>query len=129
MNRVEGADEGPGSPATFAPLSNPTFRSIWLASQVPLGWLLQPVAISWLMATISTSILWSRWCSRRRTCQRLSCQSLRGLPPIISTEGYVFWPVHYGGRICDADRVCGAGLCRGLDDPGLQLLDRMRSGL
>ncbi|RWL06442.1 MFS transporter [Mesorhizobium sp.] len=58
MNGMEGADEGPGSPATLAPLSNPTFRSIWLASQVAsLGWLMQTVTISWLMATISTSDL------------------------------------------------------------------------
>ncbi|MGX9148323.1 MFS transporter [Mesorhizobium sp. 128a] len=42
--------------ATFAPLRNLTFRSIWLAAQVAnVGWLMQAVAISWLMATISTS--------------------------------------------------------------------------
>ncbi|RVC87125.1 MFS transporter, partial [Mesorhizobium sp. M2A.F.Ca.ET.017.03.2.1] len=36
----------------------PTFRAIWLATQVSsLGWLMQTVAISWLMATISTSDL------------------------------------------------------------------------
>ncbi|WP_284283541.1 MFS transporter [Mesorhizobium amorphae] len=46
----------PASSATFAPLENATFRSIWLATQVAsLGWLIQTVAISWLMATISTS--------------------------------------------------------------------------
>ncbi|WP_404295632.1 MFS transporter (plasmid) [Microvirga sp. RSM25] len=46
------------APATFAPLTNPTFRAIWLATQVSsLGWLMQTVAISWLMATISTSDL------------------------------------------------------------------------
>ncbi|MER8996166.1 MFS transporter [Mesorhizobium sp. M0678] len=58
MTRVAGADADPGSPATFAPLRNRTFRSIWLATQVSsLGWLMQTVAISWLMATISTSDL------------------------------------------------------------------------
>lgn len=44
------------SPRTLAPLKNPVFRSIWLASQVSsFGWLMQTVAVSWLMATISTS--------------------------------------------------------------------------
>ncbi|AGS25309.1 major facilitator superfamily protein (plasmid) [Rhizobium etli bv. mimosae str. Mim1] len=44
--------------ATFAPLKNPTFRSIWLATQVSsLGWFMQTVASSWLMATISPSDL------------------------------------------------------------------------
>ncbi|TGR16717.1 MFS transporter, partial [Mesorhizobium sp. M1C.F.Ca.ET.196.01.1.1] len=58
MNGAEGADEDPGSRTAFAPLRNPTFRSIWLATQVSsLGWLMQTVAISWLMATISTSDL------------------------------------------------------------------------
>lgn len=43
---------------TCAPLRNPTFRSIWLATQVSsLGWLMQTVASSWLMATISPSDL------------------------------------------------------------------------
>lgn len=56
MSRVAREDAGPASSATFAPLENPTFRSIWLATQVAsLGWLIQTVAISWLMATISTS--------------------------------------------------------------------------
>ncbi|TIO74082.1 MFS transporter [Mesorhizobium sp.] len=46
------------SHTTFAVLGNPTFRSIWLATQVSsLGWLMQTVAISWLMATVSTSDL------------------------------------------------------------------------
>ncbi|MFK0692111.1 MFS transporter [Mesorhizobium sp. IMUNJ 23033] len=58
MNGAKSADEDTGSPATFAPLRKPTFRSIWLATQVSsLGWLMQTVAISWLMATISTSDL------------------------------------------------------------------------
>ncbi|RWK66573.1 MFS transporter [Mesorhizobium sp.] len=58
MRSVAGADADPNSPATFAPLKNPTFRSIWLATQVSsLGWLMQTVAIGWLMATISTSDL------------------------------------------------------------------------
>jgi MFS family permease len=40
----------------LAPLKNPTFRSIFLASQLSsLGWLMQTVALSWLMATVSTS--------------------------------------------------------------------------
>ncbi|AMX95429.1 MULTISPECIES: MFS transporter [Mesorhizobium] len=48
----------PNSPGAFAPLRNPSFRSIWFATQVSsLGWLMQTVAISWLMATISTSDL------------------------------------------------------------------------
>ncbi|MER9426492.1 MFS transporter [Mesorhizobium sp. M0317] len=58
MSSVAGANEDPASQATFAPLRNPTFRSIWLATQISsLGWLMQTVAISWLMATISTSDL------------------------------------------------------------------------
>ncbi|RWQ26429.1 MFS transporter [Mesorhizobium sp.] len=58
MSKAVRADADPISPATFAPLKNPTFRSIWLATQVSsLGWLMQTVAISWLMATISTSDL------------------------------------------------------------------------
>ncbi|MER9671217.1 MFS transporter [Mesorhizobium sp. M0203] len=53
-----GADADVVSQTTFAPLRNPAFRSIWLATQVSnLGWLMQTVAISWLMATISTSDL------------------------------------------------------------------------
>lgn len=56
MSRVAHEDASPASSATFAPLENVTFRSIWLATQVAsLGWLIQTVAISWLMATISTS--------------------------------------------------------------------------
>ena len=56
MSRVAREDASPASSATFAPLENTTFRSIWLATQVAsLGWLIQTVAISWLMATISTS--------------------------------------------------------------------------
>lgn len=56
MSRVPRADASPASSATFAPLENATFRSIWLGTQVAsLGWLIQTVAISWLMATISTS--------------------------------------------------------------------------
>ncbi|MER8798858.1 MFS transporter [Mesorhizobium sp. M0984] len=58
MSTVAGANADPVSPATFAPLRNRTFCSIWLATQVSsLGWLMQTVAISWLMATISTSDL------------------------------------------------------------------------
>ncbi|RWP86668.1 MAG: MFS transporter [Mesorhizobium sp.] len=58
MSSVAGANDDPGSQATFAPLRNPIFRSIWLATQVSsLGWLMQTVAISWLMATISASDL------------------------------------------------------------------------
>lgn len=56
MSRMAREDASPASSATFAPLENATFRSIWLATQVAsLGWLIQTVAISWLMATISTS--------------------------------------------------------------------------
>ncbi|WP_027168854.1 MFS transporter [Mesorhizobium sp. WSM3224] len=58
MSRVARADADPVSPTTFAPLNNPTFRSIWIATQVSsFGWLMQTVAISWLMATISKSDL------------------------------------------------------------------------
>ncbi|WP_246529603.1 MFS transporter [Microvirga zambiensis] len=58
MSSVAGDNAKPMAPATFAPLRNPTFRAIWLATQVSsLGWLMQTVAISWLMATISTSDL------------------------------------------------------------------------
>ncbi|UCI31959.1 MFS transporter [Mesorhizobium sp. B4-1-4] len=49
-------NEESAATSLLAPLKNPTFRSIWLASQVSsLGWLMQTVALSWLMATISTS--------------------------------------------------------------------------
>jgi MFS family permease len=49
---------GPTSSATFTPLRNPTFRSIWLANQVSnFGTLMEAVAMGWLMATISTSNL------------------------------------------------------------------------
>ncbi|RWD42144.1 MFS transporter [Mesorhizobium sp.] len=48
----------PAVPTTLGPLRNPSFRSIWTATQISsLGWLLQTVAISWLMATISASDL------------------------------------------------------------------------
>ncbi|MER9579107.1 MFS transporter [Mesorhizobium sp. M0400] len=58
MSRVAGLNEDLAAPTTFGPLLQPTFRSIWLATQVSsLGWLMQTVAISWLMATISTSDL------------------------------------------------------------------------
>lgn len=58
MNRVLRADANEKSSTTFAPLRNPTFRSIWLARLVSsLGALMQTVAIGWLMATISTSDL------------------------------------------------------------------------
>ncbi|QRM32825.1 MFS transporter [Microvirga sp. VF16] len=58
MSSIAGEDAAAVAPTTFAPLRNPTFRSIWLAMQVSnLGWLMQTVAISWLMATISTSDL------------------------------------------------------------------------
>ncbi|RUX26310.1 MFS transporter [Mesorhizobium sp. M2A.F.Ca.ET.042.01.1.1] len=40
----------------LAPLKNPTFRSVFLASQLSsLGWLMQTVALSWLMVSIATS--------------------------------------------------------------------------
>ena len=40
----------------FAPLSNTTFRAIWLAGLISgLGWLIQTIAMSWLMATITPS--------------------------------------------------------------------------
>lgn len=40
----------------FSPLINPTYRSVFLASQLStLGWMMQTVALSWLMATISPS--------------------------------------------------------------------------
>ncbi|RWE21473.1 MAG: MFS transporter [Mesorhizobium sp.] len=56
MSRVARAEAASVSSATFAPLENSTFRSIWLAAQVSSsGWLIQTVAVSWLMATISTS--------------------------------------------------------------------------
>ncbi|MCG5487392.1 MAG: MFS transporter [Sinorhizobium meliloti] len=43
-------------PGLLAPLKNPMFRSVFLASQISsLGWLMQTVALSWLMATIATS--------------------------------------------------------------------------
>lgn len=58
MSRMPGADADPIEPTTFAPLKNPIFRLLWLATQVSsLGWLTQAVAISWMMATISASDL------------------------------------------------------------------------
>ncbi len=51
-------DLHPAGSATFAPLHNAAFRSIWTSTQIAnLGWLVQTVAISWLMATISASDL------------------------------------------------------------------------
>jgi uncharacterized membrane protein YjjB (DUF3815 family) len=56
MSRVARADATPASSATFAPLENATFRSIWLATQVAsLGWLIQTVAIKLADGAISTS--------------------------------------------------------------------------
>ncbi|RWB65995.1 MFS transporter, partial [Mesorhizobium sp.] len=44
------------SPGLLAPLKDPTFRSILVASQLSsLGWLMQTVALGWLMATVSSS--------------------------------------------------------------------------
>jgi MFS family permease len=58
MGSLAGSDDDSASPTTWAPFRNPTFRSIWLATQISsLGWLMQTVAISWLMATISSSDL------------------------------------------------------------------------
>ncbi|WGR97982.1 MFS transporter [Bradyrhizobium sp. ISRA443] len=58
MNRGRRVDADVISPTTFAPLKNPTFRSIWIATQVSnLGSHMLTVAIGWLMATISTSDL------------------------------------------------------------------------
>ncbi|CDX18235.1 putative TRANSMEMBRANE EFFLUX PROTEIN [Mesorhizobium plurifarium] len=55
MSRVTRGDAAVSS-ATFAPLENSTFRSIWIAAQLSsFGWLLQTVAVGWLMATISSS--------------------------------------------------------------------------
>lgn len=46
------------SRTTFAPLRNPTFRSLWIANQVSnLGALMQAVTVGWLMASISHSDL------------------------------------------------------------------------
>lgn len=46
------------SPSSLAPLRNPIFRSVWLATQISsVGSLMQTVAVSWLMASISTSDL------------------------------------------------------------------------
>ncbi|MBX4995893.1 MFS family permease [Rhizobium binae] len=50
------ANEDHTSVELLAPLKNPTFRSIFFASQLSsLGWLMQTVALGWLMATVSTS--------------------------------------------------------------------------
>ncbi|NTE65140.1 MFS transporter [Agrobacterium tumefaciens] len=50
------SNEENASASLFAPLKNPTFRSIFLASQLSsLGWLMQTVALSWLMVTIAAS--------------------------------------------------------------------------
>ncbi|MCK1709590.1 MFS transporter [Bradyrhizobium sp. 143] len=52
------ADGDAISPKTFAPLENPIFRGIWIATLVSsVGSQMQTVAIGWLMATISTSDL------------------------------------------------------------------------
>lgn len=48
-------EENP-SPGLLAPLKNPIFRSIFVASQLSsLGWLMQTVALGWLMATVASS--------------------------------------------------------------------------
>ncbi|WP_296743603.1 MFS transporter [Mesorhizobium sp.] len=48
--------EDDASTGLLAPLKNPTFRSVFLASQLSsLGWLMQTVALGWLMATVSSS--------------------------------------------------------------------------
>lgn len=50
------SNENTASTGLLAPLDNPTFRSIFLASQLSsLGWLMQTVALGWLMATVSSS--------------------------------------------------------------------------
>ncbi len=42
--------------ATLAPLSNPTFRSLWIASNVSnLGGLIQAVGAAWLMTSLASS--------------------------------------------------------------------------
>lgn len=52
------ADGDSISPTPFAPLKNPTFRSLWIANQVSnVGALMQAVTVGWLMATISNSAL------------------------------------------------------------------------
>lgn len=52
------SDPDAASASTFSPLKNPTFRSIWLATQVSsLGWMMHTVAIGWIMATTSGSDL------------------------------------------------------------------------
>lgn len=56
MWRALAAD--PTSASSLAPLRNPIFRSVWLATQISsVGSLMQTVAVSWVMATISTSDL------------------------------------------------------------------------
>lgn len=58
METASPADLNQAPPGTFLPLKNPTFRPIWLSTQVAnFGWFVQTVAVSWLMATISPSNL------------------------------------------------------------------------
>ncbi|PBB39979.1 hypothetical protein CK222_30725 [Mesorhizobium sp. WSM3866] len=55
------------STGLLAPLENPTFGSILLASQLSsLGWLMRNVALGWLMAPVSGSDVLLRW-SRRKS--------------------------------------------------------------
>lgn len=129
MSKAVRADADLISPATFAPLRNPTFRSIWLATQVSsLGWLMQTVAISWLMATICD--FRSDGCAGPGFIEPAGfhfvpvCRgSSRQFQP---SPGHVRRQMPYGDGFCDADRFCGVGLCRSVDDPRLQLPDRMR---
>lgn len=111
MSRAAGVDDGAGSTTTFGALRNSTFRAIWFAAQVPsLGWLMQAVAVRLVRVGRGS----------RRQFQ--------------SSQGDVKRLLPYGPSLCDANRCCGAGICQSVDDPRLQLPDRMwrrsqRSGL
>src|SRR6478752_3827982 len=56
MSRIMDVRKPSAGTGPFAPLSNTTFRAIWLAGLISgLGWLIQTIAMSWLMATITPS--------------------------------------------------------------------------
>ncbi len=55
--QARGTGEGTiATPITLAPLANPTYRGLWLASQASnLGTLIQTVGAAWLMGSLTTS--------------------------------------------------------------------------
>ncbi|PWJ86885.1 transmembrane secretion effector [Mesorhizobium loti] len=104
-----------------------TFRSIWLATQVSsLGWLMQTVAISWLMATISNSDLMVALVQATSNLPAFILSVFAGALAGNFSRRRVMFAGLCPMVIASADRCCGARLCQSVDDPRLQLPDRMR---